>query len=402
MKVRAAGAPHLTYCTNIHAGETWPEVKNVVLNEVTAVKRAFASDVPFGVGLRLSSRAATELARGGELDEFRGTLEDRGLYVFTINGFPFGDFHGSRVKEAVYLPDWLDDERLSYTAVLGELLAALLPSDISAGSVSTVPGAFRARVSSGAEAESMADRILRASAVFDDILARTGKTIALALEPEPFCHFETVAETITFFKEYLLSPRAIGRYATLTGLSPSEAEESVRRHVGVCFDACHMAVEFEDAADAVRRILSAGITIPKIQLSAGLEVKFSKPEELEPLRAFADDVYLHQVIEKRSEAPRLRRYLDLPEALDEVRATDAERTWRIHFHVPVFRESLGPFAGTQTYLREVLQLLKTSAVSPHLEVETYTWGVLPQEYRQEDVTSAVVRELDWVRQELER
>ena len=159
MKVRAAGAPHLSYCTNIHAGETWAEVKAVVENQVTAVKRAVASDVPFGVGLRLSARAAADLARAEELDAFRSLLEARGLYVFTINGFPFGAFHGSRVKEGVYLPDWLEDERLSYTAVLGELLAALLPDDVSVGSVSTVPGAFRARVSSGADAESMADRI---------------------------------------------------------------------------------------------------------------------------------------------------------------------------------------------------------------------------------------------------
>jgi hypothetical protein len=299
----------------------------------------------------------------------------------------------------VYLPDWLDDARLSYTALLGELLATLLPDDVSTGSVSTVPGAFRARVSSGADAESMADRILRASAVFDDILARTGKTITLALEPEPFCHFETVSETITFFKEYLLSTRAIDRYATLTGMSASEAEASVRRHVGVCFDACHMAVEFEEPSEALARLFAAGIGIGKVQISAGLEVKFSKPEELEPLRAFADDVYLHQVVE--SGATRLRRYLDLPEALEKVEPAEAERTWRVHFHVPVFRQSFGPFAGTQPYLRDVLKLLKNSPVSSHLEVETYTWGVLPEEHRREDVTSAVVRELEWVRGELE-
>jgi hypothetical protein len=245
----------------------------------------------------------------------------------------------------------------------------------------------------------MADRILRASAVFDDILARTGKTIVLALEPEPFCHFETIAETISFFKEYLLSSRAIGRYATLTGMSASDAEESVRRHVGVCFDACHMAVEFEDPRHAVSRLNGAGIGIGKVQISAGLEVKFSTPDELEPLRAFADDVYLHQVVE--SAGSRLHRYLDLPEALEKVDRQAAERTWRVHFHVPVYRQSFGPLAGTQPYLRDVLSMLRNTSVSPHLEVETYTWGVLPEEHRQEDVTSAVVRELEWVRQELE-
>jgi sugar phosphate isomerase/epimerase len=398
VRVRAAGEPHLTYCTNIHAGETWREVKSIVEQHVTAVKRAVAGDARFGVGLRLSARAAAELSAPGELSAFAGMLRDRGLYVFTINGFPFGAFHATRVKEAVYLPDWLDDARLAYTAMLGELLGALLPDDVPVGSVSTVPGAFRANVPSGVEAEAMGNRILRAAAVFDDVRERTGKTIMLALEPEPFCYFETIAETITFFKEYLFSRDAIGRFASLTGLGASEAEENVRRHVGVCFDACHMAVEFEDPRKAVERLTAAGIAIGKIQISAGLEVAFTGPEELAPLRAFADDVYLHQVVEHGG--PLLRRYLDLPQALEGVDPEARERLWRIHFHVPVFRQNLGPFSGTQPYLRDVLSLLRTQVVSPHLEIETYTWDVLPEEHRQESAVDAVVRELDWVKREL--
>jgi hypothetical protein len=304
------------------------------------------------------------------------------------------------VKEAVYLPDWLDDARLAYTGWLGELLARLLPDDLSFGTVSTVPGAFRARISSSGDAGQMADRMIAAAALFHDLRLRTGKTIALALEPEPFCHLETIAETITFFERYLFSAGGVERFGTLTGVSRQEAEECVRRHIGVCFDACHMAVEFENPKDAIGRLASAGIAIGKVQLSAGLEVGFKRKEELEPLRAFADDVYLHQVVERGG--PALRRYLDLPQALAEVDEREAERLWRIHFHVPVFREGLGPFLGTQAYLREVLALLRTDPVSPHLEVETYTWDVLPEEHRREGVVRAVTRELEWVRGELER
>ena len=399
MKVRSAGAPHLTYCTNIHAGESWAEVRSVVENHVTAVKHDIAPGERFGVGLRLSARAAAELADPGELARFRALLDARGLYVFTINGFPYGAFHGTRVKERVYLPDWLDEARLSYTALLGDLLAELLPADIALGSVSTVPGAFRARVSSGSDVVDMAHRILAAAACYNGIRARTGKTIALALEPEPFCHFETIAETVAFFEEHLFSSQALAHLGALTGVGRRDAEEMVRRHVGVCFDACHMAVEFEDPRDAIGRLGAAGIAIGKVQISAGLEVAFNRREELEPLRAFADDVYLHQVVERG--ARHLRRYLDLPEALAQVDPRAAERVWRVHFHVPVFRQSLGPFRGTQGYLRDVLAILRTTHVSPHLEVETYTWDVLPEEHRRENVVQAVIRELEWVRGELE-
>jgi sugar phosphate isomerase/epimerase len=400
LKLRAAGEPHLTYCTNIHAGESWAEVKSAVAEQVTAVKRAVAGDGAFGVGLRLSARAAAELSDPEELLRFREMLDARNMYVFTINGFPYGAFHGTRVKEQVYLPDWLDDARLSYTASLGDLLAQLLPDDVPIGTVSTVPGAFRARVSSGADAEAMGDRMLRAAAFFHALRARTGKTIALALEPEPFCHLETVAETIAFFEEYLFSARGVGRLAALTGVSSKQAEESVRRHIGVCFDACHMAVEFEDPRDSIARLASAGISIGKIQISDGLELRFTRKEELEPLRAFADEVYLHQVVEQGG--PTLRRYLDLPQALADADPRAAERLWRIHFHVPVFRNSFGPLSGTQTYLRDVLAILRKTPVSPHLEVETYTWDVLPDEHRRDGVVQAVIRELEWVRAELER
>jgi len=398
VKVRAAGEPHLTYCTNIHAGESWPEVRRTIEGPVTAVKRAVAADVPFGVGLRLSARAAMELTDGSELADFRALLGDRGMYVFTINGFPYGAFHATRVKEAVYLPDWLDDARLVYTTTLAELLAALLPSEMALGTVSTVPGAFRDRVGSTADVEAMGDRIVRAAAAFHELRERTGKTIALALEPEPFCHFETIAETVAFFEQRLFSQQAVARFAALTRTSNSLADEALHRHLGVCFDACHMAVEFEEPRAAIGRLRSAGISIGKIQISAGLQVDFARSDVLAPLRAFADDVYLHQVVERRRGG--FVRYLDLPQALAAADPSDLERVWRIHFHVPVFRDSLGPFSGTQPYLRELLQILRDTAASPHLEVETYTWDVLPEEYRRDGVVAAVIRELEWVKKEL--
>jgi len=398
MRLSSPGQPHLTYCTNIHAGETWAEVRANLERYVLAVRREVAPDRRFGVGLRLSGRAASTLAEPAELEAFRGFLVTHGLYVFTINGFPYGAFHGTRVKENVYLPDWTDEARLVYTDRLAELLAALLPDEADLeGSVSTVPGAFKARVTGEADAARMAELMLRHVATLVGIRERTGKIIVLALEPEPCCHLETVAETVAFFERHLFTRAAAERLAALTGRDCVEAEASIRRHLGVCFDACHMAVEFEEAGAALGAFHSAGIRVGKIQISAGLKVGLGGRDAatLGALRPFAEGVYLHQVVER---GPRgLTRFVDLPEALAAAnRDGGLAREWRIHFHVPLFREQLGPFLNTQEYLRGLLAQLRRGTPSRHLEVETYTWDVLPEEYRREGIVTAVARELRWV------
>lgn len=402
MILAAAGRPHLTYCTNIHPGETWPEVRRNLERYVLKVKESVAPGRPFGVGLRLSARAAAALAEPAELEALREFLDRRGLYVFTLNGFPYGVFHGTRVKEEVYRPDWMDEARLAYTDRLAHVLAALLPAqpDLE-GSVSTVPGAFKARVAGEAAAARMAELMIRHVATLAGIRERTGKTIALALEPEPCCHLETVAETIAFFERHLFGAAAVDRLAALSGRGRAAAEGLLRRHLGVCFDACHMAVEFEEPA-ALRALRAAGIRIGKIQISAGLRVPLGGADAgtLDALAPFAEGVYLHQVVERRG--GRLARFVDLPEALAAARAGGGgPREWRIHFHVPLFRERLGRFRNTQAWLRELLALLARDPASRHLEVETYTWDVLPAEHRREGIVAAVSRELQWVIDQLE-
>ena len=402
MKLAIAGEPHLTYCTNIHAGETWAEVRANLERHVVRVKASVAPDRPFGVGLRLSAIAAAALVEPGELDGFRAFLRERGLYVFTINGFPYGPFHGTRVKEEVYLPDWLDEARLDYSDCLAVLLAGLLPDESGLeGTVSTVPGAYKARVRDASAAGRMAELMVRHAAGLYRLRQRTGKMISLALEPEPCCHMETVGETVTFFEDHLFASPAVAAFRRLTGLGKGESEAALRRHLGVCFDACHMAVEFEDAAEGITALRRAGIRVGKVQVSAGLRVRMDPGDRTvaDALRPFAEGVYLHQVVERRD--GRLTRYLDLPEALDAAARDGAGlREWRIHFHVPLFREELGPFASTQDYLAGVLGLLRHEAHTPHLEVETYTWDVLPEAFRREDIAVAVARELRWVLDQL--
>jgi hypothetical protein len=206
---------------------------------------------------------------------------------------------------------------------------------------------------------------------------------------------------VRFFEARLFAAPSLAAFGRLTGLGPAESEAALRRHLGVCFDACHMAVEFEDAAAGLRALGRAGIRVGKVQVSAGLRVRMDPGDRalVDALRPFAEGVYLHQVVERRD--GRLVRYLDLPEALDAAQRDGAgPREWRIHFHVPLFREELGRFASTQDYLRGVLGLLRQEAHAPHLEVETYTWDVLPEAFRREDIASAVARELRWVLDEL--
>jgi len=391
MIIGGARPAHLGYCTNIHPGETWPEVRLNLESSVLRVKALVSPKAPFGVGLRLSGAAARDLADERNLDELRGFLSDHGLYVFTINGFPYGPFHGTPVKEQVYRPDWLEDERLRYSDALALLLAKLLPPGLT-GSVSTVPGCFRPRGAPSGAREGVARRLLSHAAHLVRLERETGRTITLALEPEPHCLFETTPEAVAFFEESLFAREPLAAFAHECALGTAAAEEALRRHLGLCFDACHAAVEFEDPDDATARLASAGIAIHKIQVSAGLRVSPVSRENREALRAFAEDVYLHQVVARAEDG--LRRYLDLAPALADP-ASEGDAEWRIHFHVPLFREQLGRFTNTQGFLRTLLAKQAREALTPHLEVETYTWHVLPAEFRGASVEEDVARELRW-------
>ncbi len=401
MKLATPGGPHLTYCTNIHPGETWDEVRANLARHVVAVQARVGAGRRFGVGLRLSAAAAETLANPAALAELQRFLAAENQYVFTINGFPFGAFHGVRVKEAAYEPDWREPRRLAYSDRLATILAALLPADGGLyGSVSTVPGAFRACAAAPADVEAIAEHLCRHVALLVALEAETGRSIRLALEPEPWCLLETVADAVAFFGRHLYSEAAVARVARLTGRTRAASANALHRHLGVCFDACHMAVEFADPSDALDVLASAEIPVVKVQVSAGMAAALGGDDEgtRAALATFADDVYLHQVVERRSEG--LRRFLDLPEALRAAADDRTAREWRVHFHVPLFREELGELRSTQPWVAALLRRLAADGYGGHLEVETYTWDVLPAEYRGEPVDAAVARELAWTMEQL--
>ena len=397
MNVR--GRFDLTYCSNIHAGESWSDVDRALRGALPAIRQHLKATGPFAIGLRLSDRAARELEQPAALNEFLDYLRLGDYYVPTINGFPFGAFHGERVKERVYLPDWREPARLEYSNRLATLLAALLADrSLSEGSVSTVPGAFKGHLHSDDDPAAIARGILEHATHLARLRERTGVTIALGIEPEPACFIETTGEAVDFFTRFLFDDAFVGAWSRGQGAMLSV--EDVRRHIGVCFDACHMAVQFEDPAASLNDLDRAGIRIPKFQISSALRVSDPSPGSpgRRALERFAEDTYLHQVVSRSGGG--LTRFVDLPEALAaDVRVADE---WRIHFHVPIVLRLLGELETTQPDLETMLALVSARPAAACLEVETYTWGVLPAEYRTAQMSEAIARELAWARDRVER
>ena len=381
----------LTYCLNIHPTQSWAETRAALTGPVPKVKAALCPDAPFPCGLRLSAETLAELASPERRAELREILDASDLRPVTMNGFPYGPFHGTRVKEQVYLPDWRSDERVTYTTGLADLMAELNPEGTFV-SLSTVPGAFRSE-GEGHGAE-MAANMLRAVAHLVRLERTTGRQVALAIEPEPCCFLETIAETVSFFGDFLFSESAAKSLAAQTGLSLAAAAEALPRHLGLCYDVCHAAVEFEDPGGSIRALRDAGIPVHKLQLSSAVRIAEGGAAAREALARFDEPTYLHQLIARLPDGT-LRRFTDLGPALAPGGAPDGAE-WRVHFHVPVFLDRLPRFDTTQAFLREILALHRAEPISPHLEVETYTWDVLPDDLVAGSVDEAVSRELRWV------
>jgi hypothetical protein len=345
--VRVGDGVHLTYCTNIHPAVGWEAVQDSLRAHAPALKARLSPDAPFGIGLRLSGAESAELLQGSRLAGFRAWLDGEGLYVFTVNGFPHGTFHGEPVKADVHAPDWRTDERVAYTLRLAEILSALLPDGVD-GTISTNPLSYGPWL----DDDGLAAATRNIVRVGDEL---RGTRVALAIEPEADGALATIGDLIRWWPDAL--------------------------DATVCFDACHSAVAYEDPDEVLGALDAAGIRVGKAQLSAALTVPAAAREEL---RAFADPIYLHQVTEQGS----LRTWPDLPEALAE---NGSAAEWRVHFHVPIFVERYGALESTQDHLRRCIERVRT----PHLEIETYTWDVLPAALKASSVDS-IAREYEWV------
>jgi hypothetical protein len=371
---------HLAYCTNIHRGESWAETLEALQRHALAVRERVCPRKPYAIGLRLSDVASRELSEPATLLAFQRWLDAHDCYVFTINGFPYGRFHGTRVKEQVYAPDWTTGERVAYTNRLFELLAQLLPAGVE-GSVSTVPCSFKEFITSAEQVQAMRQNLWRCVERIAALSERTGKPLHLGLEPEPLCYLETSAETVKFFDE-LRADRT--------------NDPRLDRHLGVNYDTCHLAVEFEEPPDVVRRFRDHGVKISKIHLSSALKVRPS-PVTCEALKTFADDIYFHQVIARDANG-HLQRFRDLDAVLTphSTLATPLSDEWRIHFHIPLHAQPTAHFANTTDHIFDLLDLLGANpSLCSHFEMETYTWEVMPPPLKNRSVVDQLVGEYEW-------
>ena len=393
MKLPNTTNKHLTYCLNVHPGETWAENFAAIRDHAMRVRDAVAPREQFGLGLRLGRRSAEQLAQPAALAELRQFLDDHGLYAFTINGFPYGRFHATTVKENVYRPDWRCPRRREYTNLLVSILAGLLPKGVT-GSVSTVPCAYKPWIRTPADMLQLARMLGAAAAHAHQVRQETGKDICIALEPEPDCFLETTAEAIEFLTVAL--PDGVRAVAHEIGLDPDDAAAMVARQIGVCLDTAHAAVEFEDPCEALATFSAALVRVGKVQLSSALRLA-ATDDALARLEEFVDPVYMHQVKLRRPDGT-IESHRDLPAAIAAARlARDAELCEiRVHFHVPLFFTSDGPLASTSDLLgADFWRRLAGNSGVEHLEIETYTFDVLPPALRSTDVVESISHEYAW-------
>ncbi|MFK4864198.1 metabolite traffic protein EboE [Streptomyces sp. CSMPJR101] len=347
---------HLAYCTNVHPAETLDGVLAQLRDHCEPVRRRLGRD-RLGIGLWLAKDAARALVSDpSALRGLRTELDRRGLEVVTLNGFPYEGFGAEEVKYRVYKPDWADPERLEHTTALARVLAGLLPDDVTRGTISTLPLAWRTAYDDR-RAEAARTALATLGERLDALQELTGRDIRIGLEPEPGCVVETTGDA----------------------LAPLAAIGHPR--IGICVDTCHLATSFEDPHTALDALTAAGVPVVKSQLSAALHAEHPHlPEVREALAAFDEPRFLHQT--RVGTAAGLRGTDDLGEALTGDALPDAA-PWRAHFHVPLHAEPAAPLTSTLPVLKSVLTRLAGGPrpLTHHLEVETYTWQALPPELR---------------------
>lgn len=371
----------ISYCTNVHPGLSVREIEAGLSRYTHSVCERVGGGL--AAGLWLAAPVIAELESEPEATlRFRDFLLQKSLPCYTLNAFPYGNFHTERVKQNVYLPDWTAPERLAYTLGCARILATLLPDSLE-GSISTVPLGFKDLCKTNDFESRAIQQLLECARGLERIFDQTGRRIRLAIEPEPLCVLETTNEAIGFFQRLF------------EAAAERNELDMVRQTLGLCYDVCHQAVEFENVAQSLRRIDDAGIRLNKIHISCAIELRdpMNSDNGRTALEAFIEPRYLHQTMGRLPDGSVIR-FTDLASELIRQPPEDLARadSWRIHYHVPVDAETIGPLHTTRSDLKQALETVARLKYAPHLEIETYTWNVLP-EAEQPDLVTGLTNEV---------
>ena len=371
------------YCTNVHAGTDIEQIKTN-LDQISVPVRERLGRKSMGVGLWIPAEAADELTDGQASAAFRDWLFARGLTPFTINGFPYGNFHQPVVKHRVYQPTWWEQSRRDYTLKLADILNQILPPEVD-GSISTLPLGWPDPKPTEDQMAQAASNLTSVADRLAQIEEHSGRRITIAIEPEPGCVIDLTDDMIGFFDRYIPNPKH-------------------RRYLTVCHDVCHAAVMHEGQAEVLRKYADAGLGVGKIQVSSAIDVRWremdsaSRDKAMTQLTEFAEDKYLHQTTVVRADGSH-DFVEDLPLLVNGLGADVTDQSWRIHFHVPIYLDHFGMLHATRDSVVECLQAARDTEgldFSGHLEAETYAWGVLPKDLSVDNLADGIARELQWL------
>jgi len=392
------GLGHLTYSTLVHPADDWEQLWKSVNTYLPQVKARMAPNQKFGTCLRISAPSAAALsANPAKRADLKTFMADNDLYLYTANAFVYGVFKKQVIKEDVYEPDWQTDDRVQYTMQVANLLAELAPEGIEP-SIQSAPLGFKPKVTGDDVVEAYTTNVIRVVAHLVKLQKDTGKVVTLGLEPEPRCFLEMTDETIAYFKKDLFSGETAKRLAKATGLNEADAAAAMRKHMGVVFDIGHQAVGYEDIPVSLQKLVDNGVQIVKLQEAASMFMPEVTQKTVDALQAFAKTIYLSQTCQKKDGT--MTWFFNLEDAFEDFYKNPGPREWRTHFHVPVFLNDLGAFGTTRFALEQALAFHKKHPLSEHLEIETYTWDVLPDHLKTGDIVEYVTREMEWVKGQL--
>lgn len=393
---------HLTYCSNIHPGVTWEAHFNELQQNLPEIKANLSPNNAMALGLRLANQASIDLCDPKNLENFKNWLAENDLYVFTMNGFPYGGFHNTVVKDQVHAPDWTTTDRLQYTIRLFHVLAKIMPQNMIEGGISTSPLSYKYWWKNDTELnETIKKATMNMLLVVEGLMeieATTGKILHLDIEPEPDGILDNGHEFIRWYLDFLL-PMGIEFFEN-KGKTKIEAEETIKKHIQLCYDVCHFGVSYIEPQPFLNQLVNNGIKVGKIQISSALKVDFTENavEKLKAISQYDEPTYLHQVVAKKTNGEFIN-FPDLAPASDNFDKNTIQE-WRVHYHVPIFTDTYGLLQSTQNEIVKVLSIQKNKPFTQHLEVETYTWGVLPAEI-QIPLNDSICREMNWVKKQLD-